>query len=519
MKKALFGATLTTMTLLYAMLSAIVILVCLLIGADVLYGIVGSIILLILQLFVSPYLTDLSMRWFYKAKFDGEIPEYLKQFIEETCKKHNMKYPKIGVIDDGAPNAFTYGATKNSARVVFTRGLYELLTEEEVKAVVAHELGHATHYDMLFMTMAQLIPLVLYAVYEVTSRDNDNDSKGGYIAIVAYILYIISEYIVLWLSRTREYYADSFAIEETKNPTSLANALVKIGYGLSINSDSKKSKTNALGIFDAKTSKSLAVTSYKEGNISKERIKDAMKWERWNVWAKIYELNSTHPLISKRLDAISKRCNEFNQEEYIEFNEVQTESYVDDFFLELIIWCLPTFVVIIGTILCFVFINNIGMVAGLSLIVLAIVSFVKLSYTHKFNDFPKNNVAGLLGEIKVSGITSIPATLEGTIIGRGNPGCIFNEDYVVKDETGIMFLDYNQPLFLINKLFAIFKSEENFNKIVTVKGWYRRSPVPYMEIYEYVIDGKRKKCHTYTFTKVLYVLLMIFGIVLIVLGL
>jgi len=518
MKKTLFGATFTTMTLLYAMLSAIVILVCLVTGTDVLYGIIGSIIILILQLFISPWLTDLSMKWFYKVEFDGEIPEYLKQFISETCKKHNMKYPRIGVIDDGAPNAFTYGVGKNSARVVFTRGLYELLSEEEVKAVVAHEIGHATHYDMVFMTMAQLIPLVLYAIYEAASSDNDNDSKGGYIAIIAYILYIISEYIVLWVSRTREYYADSFAIEETKNPTSLANALVKIGYGLSINSDGKKSKTNALGIFDAKTSKSLAITSYKNGEIAKERINDAMKWERWNVWAKIYELNSTHPLISKRLDAISKRCKEFNQEEYIKFNAVQTESYVDDFFLELIIWILPSLVIILGIILCFVFMNYIGIVGGLALIIAAITSFFKLSYTHKVNEFPKNTVAGLLGEVKVSGITSIPCTLEGTIIGRGNPGCILNEDFVVKDETGIMFLDYNQPLFLINKIFAIFKSEENFNKIVKVKGWYRRSPVPYVEIYQYEIDGKVKKCHTYTVTKVLYGLLIVIGIVLMILG-
>jgi len=243
-----------------------------------------------------------------------------------------------------------------------------------------------------------------------------------------------------------------------------------------------------------------------------------MKWERWNVWAKIYELNSTHPLISKRLDAISKRCKEFNQEEYIKFNAVQTESYVDDFFLELIIWILPSLVIILGIILCFVFMNYIGIVGGLALIIAAITSFFKLSYTHKVNEFPKNTVAGLLGEVKVSGITSIPCTLEGTIIGRGNPGCILNEDFVVKDETGIMFLDYNQPLFLINKIFAIFKSEENFNKIVKVKGWYRRSPVPYVEIYQYEIDGKVKKCHTYTVTKVLYGLLIVIGIVLMILG-
>ena len=56
-----------------------------------------------------------------------------------------MKYPNMGFINDGAPNAFTYGRTKNDARIVLTHGIFELLDEEEVKAVVAHELGHAVH--------------------------------------------------------------------------------------------------------------------------------------------------------------------------------------------------------------------------------------------------------------------------------------------------------------------------------------------------------------------------------------
>ena len=153
-----------------------------------------------------------------------------------------MKRPRLGFIDDGAPNAFTYGRTKNDARIVITRGILELLTEEEVKAVVGHELGHVVHYDMLFMTAAQLVPLILYFIYQVclendnSSRDNDNNPKA-LIGLIAYILYIITQYIVLWLSRTREYSADAFSVEETKNPNSLAQALVKIGFGLSVAND------------------------------------------------------------------------------------------------------------------------------------------------------------------------------------------------------------------------------------------------------------------------------------------
>jgi len=440
-----------------------------------------------------------------------------------------MKYPRVGYIDDGAPNAFTYGHTKNNARVVLTRGIFELLNEEEVKAVVAHELGHASHYDMLFMTVAQLVPLVLYGIYEVLrSSDNkssDSDSKAQLVAWIAYLLYIISNYIILALSRTREYYADSFSLEETKNPSALASALVKIGFGLSTaetNAKHSAARSNTLGIFDVKSSKSLVVASTDEsGEVNKEHIKQAMKWEKWNIWAKWYQLNSTHPLISKRLEAISKRCPEFNQTPYIEFDLKKEESYVDDFLFELFINFLPVVVIIAAIVVGVLNVTlewniNLLLIIGVGLLLTLLTSLFKFTRKYKNKDYKETTVRDLLGEVKVSHITSIPCKLEGNIIGRGNPGCIFNEDFIIKDKTGIIFLDYNQPLTIVNKIFALFKSKEYFDKTVKVTGWYRRSPVPYVEIKTMEIDGKVKKIFTYPLLKALYVIGFIASIVVIV---
>ena len=511
MKKNLLGISLLTISGLYFLLAAVIILITLITGQPVIIGIIISAIILVIQFLISPFMTDLSMKWFYKAKFNYEIPEYLKKFIEEVCKDNNMKYPRIGYIDDGAPNAFTYGHTKNDARVVITRGILELLTEEEVKAVVAHELGHASHYDMLFMTVAQLVPLVLYGIYEVclrsdkdNSSNNNNSSYTALIGAIAYVLYIISNYIVLALSRTREYYADSFSIEVTKNPNALASALVKVGYGLSTaetNAKHSAAKSNSLGIFDSKSSKSLVVTTMDEdGKIDKSHIKNAMKWEQWNIWAKWYELNSTHPLISKRLLAISERSKEYKQDPYIVFDLKKEESYVDDFLIELLISFLPTLSLIIGIIfgiIGFMYAWNMGLIIGVTLLVAMFFSFIKFMKRYSKKEMKEKTVRDLLGEVKVSHITSIPCSLQGTIIGRGNPGCIFNEDFVIKDKTGIIFLDYNQPMFIINKIFALFKSKEYFDKEIKVSGWYRRSPVPYVELKTMEIDGKVKKIYTY----------------------
>ena len=533
MKKNLLGISLLTISGLYFLLAIIIIAAALVCDIPVIYGIIVSIIFLIIQFLVSPFFTDLSMKWFYKAKFGYEVPEYLKEFITKVCEDNKMKYPRIGYIDDGAPNAFTYGHTKNNARVVITRGIFELLSEDEVKAVVAHELGHASHYDMLFMTVAQLVPLVMYGIFEIlirtdnkksSSSNNDSSGYGALIAVIAYILYVISNYIVLWLSRTREYYADYFSIEATKNPNSLASALVKIGYGLTTQSDNSKhsaSKSNALGIFDSKTSKSLIVSSLDGGEVSKDNIKNAMKWEQWNVWAKWYELNSTHPLISKRLLAISERSKDFKQEPFIVFDLEKQESYVDDFFIELLISYLPLLTILIGLVVFIIILCNNGntfAAIGVTLFLASIFSFIKFRRVYSSNPFKDTNVRDLLGEVKVSHITSIPCTLEGNIIGRGNPGCIFNEDFVIKDKTGIMFLDYNQPLTIINKVFALFKSPEYFDKKVKVTGWYRRSPVPYVELKTIEIDGKVKKIFTYGFNLALHIIFFIVSIVVILLG-
>lgn len=518
MKKGLLGVSLFTLTCLYCVLFAVVFLIGLFVGAEMSTLILISIIVLVVQFLIAPFFTDLSMKWFYKARFDCQPPEYLVNFINSVCAQNNMKYPKIGYIDDGAPNAFTYGRTKNDARIILTRGIFDLLTPEEVKAVVAHELGHAVHYDMAVMTMAQLIPLVLYYCYEIFTKniDDKDDAKLAIIGYVAYVLYIISDYIILWLSRQREYYADSFAVESTRNPSALAEALVKIGYGLSTNTspDQKRSvsKGNALGIFDSNASKSIALVSYGTGGVSKNNIMHAMKWEMWNVWAKWYELHSTHPMISKRLKAISLRCPEFNQPAYIDFSFQQPESYLDDFLGELFILALPTICTIGGLVLMlFMFVAtgdvNVGAFCFGILAAIMICNLIKLSFTHKSTQFNPTSVFNLLSEVKVSGVTSVPCVLEGEIIGRGDPGCIFNEDFVLKDQTGIIFLDFKHVFRIADKFMALFRNKAFFNKRVRVTGWYRRSPVPYVEIYKIYIDGENKERHMKSFglTRFLYI--------------
>lgn len=519
MKKSIIGISLLTIACLYTLLSAVVIFLTVLLGGKVLAGIIISLIVLIIQFLIAPFMTDVIMRSFYKAKFDENIPDYLEKFIRNVCIKYNMEYPKIGIIHDGGPNAFTYGRTKNSTRVILTTGLFDLLNEKEVECVIAHELGHAIHHDMLFMTTAQIVPLIMYAIFEeLTEGDADDIKASAVIGIIAYTLYILSEYIVLYLSRTREYYADDFAITETKHPNDLAEALVKIGYGLSIrkrNDSHDVSKNNALGIFNSKNAKVVTVSCISEkGTIDKSRIKNTMKWEKWNPWAVFYEFNSTHPLIAKRLEAISKRSHEYRKKTYIEFDLKKEVNYGMYFLMELMIYFAPIMVFLLVSVYGIIK-NTFPVLQTLSIAYLMSFPFIIIKYIkrHKLK-FKKYKVEDLLSEVKVSNVTTIPCILNGKIIGKGDPGCIFNEDFVIKDDTGIMLLDYNQPLFILNKIFAVFKSKKYIDADVKIVGWYRRGPIPYVEICGMTVNKKTKKIYTYMISLIVYLILFVSAVII-----
>jgi heat shock protein HtpX len=242
----------------------------------------------------------------------------------------------------------------------------------------------------------------------------------------------------------------------------------------------------------------------------KSKIKNAMKWEMWNPWAKWFELNSTHPLISKRLIEISNRSEEFNQKPYIKFDLKKEESYVDDFLIEIFIYILPVIALIIGAVVALL-LKKYLLIGGIAVVVAALLSFIPFFRAHK-KGYKEYKVEDLLAEVKVSGITSVACIVKGKIIGRGDPGYIFNEDFMVKDDTGIIYADYNSPSFLVNKFMGFFKNKDNLDKDVVVTGWYRRSPVPYIEIFNYKVDGKTHRTGTYTFGIVIRLLLAVAGV-------
>lgn len=507
----------------------------------------GSFVFLfsiLIQFYFAPIILDWQLRLFGSVEWGrpDNRPSYFTESLSKLCKENNLPIPKVGVINDKTPQAYTYGRTPYSARLVFSKGIFELLDEDEVEAVLAHELGHIKHWDFVVMTVVQIVPLFLYYIYRITKESfldekssSPKDKPHPVVAIamvVSYLSYFISEYLVLFVSRIREYYADRFSCFATKKPNKLLTALVKIAYGLLSSHSSKDSKKNsyenkakafeALNIMNVSRSKQIALvhqgTQQKE-ELQSELIEKCMRWDLWNPWAFYYELNSTHPLTAKRINAISAYAISMKQKPYVFFKKEKPESYWDDFLVDIFFLSLP-YILGFGS-LIFRFISNsqhhnfidkvidpsvfkIPVTATITVaesFLLFIFCFSVGAIIRTIKSYPKRggfshySVMSLLKFIKISPVRSHSVTLKGYILGRADAGNIFSEDLVLRDQTGMIFL--NHEPFGLNILFALFRYKKFQGKEVQVTGWYRRSPTPYVEVKKITSSDTASRAYTY----------------------
>ncbi len=407
-----------------------------------------------LQFLLGPWIIGLiyRIRWTNLSEFKPEV----REFVEQTCGKYQINVPRMGIIEDGNPTAFTYGHYPGNARLVVSSGLLAILDPPQQKAVIGHELGHIKHWDFVIMTIAAIVPLILYLIartlFRVAGRVSSGRgrNKGGaagavlIVAIVSYIAYIISHYIVLLLSRVREYYADEFSAKETRDPNALSSALVSIAYGLAkapaagTDDSGNRTRTQAaatFGIFDPKIAKAMAFASMSSKNFSAENMEAAMKWDLWNPWAFWYELHSTHPLPAKRIKALSSLCRECDVPPKFLFEAKQPESYWDEFFVDLFFSILPTLALIGGIVGGLVSDMAGEKVAGLTMLLFGAAVLIRVIYKYRIGTgFAAKTVPQLLAEVKVSAVRPVPARLKGTIIGRGIPGLFYSEDLVLQDD-------------------------------------------------------------------------------------
>src|SRR3972149_3602327 len=272
------------------------------------------------QYLVGPAIVSATTRLHYLKP--GENP-WLESTVKELADKSGLPMPRLAVVPNNTPNAFTYGRTARSATLAVHEGLLKNLNEEEVRGVIAHELGHIKHKDYIVITVLAALPMIAYIVAQVafragmfsgySSRRGKEQGNAGILLIVvgviSFLIYIIATLSVMRLSRLREHYADSYSAYVTGSPRSLESALAKITYGLSLApntsaearsfyiEDPTLAKQEIQMIMDKKGEYDLD----KDGVLDERELHSAMGKESKSTWNQLNSLFATHPPTFKRI--------------------------------------------------------------------------------------------------------------------------------------------------------------------------------------------------------------------------
>ena len=188
-----------------------------------------SLVIIFLQYWFGPSLVKRSMN--VRPLSEAEAP-HIHKMVEELAQAAGVPKPEIGLSEVNIPNAFAYGRTSRSGHIAITRPILGLLDYDELRAVLGHEMGHIKHNDMAVTAAVSVIPMICYYIALSFMFSGDNDNGGTIIiGILGYVFYLIGQLLVLFISRTREYYADEASVEYGNRPAALVSALYKLSYG------------------------------------------------------------------------------------------------------------------------------------------------------------------------------------------------------------------------------------------------------------------------------------------------
>ncbi len=267
----------------------------------------------LIQWLIAPYLIGMMYR--VREVSTSEKPG-LHEIIDRLSQKSGIEKPRVMIADIPIPNAFAYSSPIAGSRVAVTSELLETLDEEEVEAVLGHELGHLKHRDVQVMMFISILPAIFYYIYISTYfssmyRRNDRGSSLAIVSIVSLVLYFVLTFFTLHLSRLREYFADRHSVSIVEDGSrKLSEGLVKI-----VNSTRRMKRVRkdangfssfkALFISDPERAEADSATiSRTAGYKTDQALVEETLRKEVTALDRLAELFSTHPNIIKRLKAL-----------------------------------------------------------------------------------------------------------------------------------------------------------------------------------------------------------------------
>jgi heat shock protein HtpX len=164
-----------------------------------------------------------------------EVYRRVAPIVQGLCQRMSLPMPRLWLIPEESPNAFATGRNPKHASVAFTVGILRLMEDREIEGVVAHELGHVLHRDILISSVAATIAAAIMFLSRMAfffGGSRDDDEGGGGNAIASFLMLILGPIaamlIQMAISRTREYSADAASAKYTGTPYELISALQKL---------------------------------------------------------------------------------------------------------------------------------------------------------------------------------------------------------------------------------------------------------------------------------------------------
>ena len=185
--------------------------------------------------FYAYYYSDQQVLKHYDATPLEDSRHLVYKITQRLTQKAGLPMPKVYLIPDHTPNAFATGRNHEHAAVAVTMGLYEMLNEKELEGVIAHELSHIKHYDILVGTIAAVFAGAIAMIANMMQfgamfggNNNRQGSNPIVMILMAILLPLAASIIQMTVSRSREYMADEGAARMTGNPAGLQSALSKL---------------------------------------------------------------------------------------------------------------------------------------------------------------------------------------------------------------------------------------------------------------------------------------------------
>lgn len=473
----------------------------------------GFVVCLGILFFASPWIIDAVLKGLYGlqplstaaiARQSAETHRLIQRFAQQ----HKIPVPKLGILPTSAPIALTYGCLPKFARIVVSQGLLDSLTEDEIAAIYAYELGHILHWDFAWMSLVIAVLQIPYSIYRQGAIVSDKLRKiklniflfSKLIQMIADVIVVISaiaygffwlfRWSGLWLSKQRIIYSDRHACDLTGNPNGFARALIKTTIATAETIKHEKRTNDLLEGFELLNPVSYRSAIWFEGLFDRVSLSTLFKWDFANHDRIELTLNHSHSFMGNRLIEIMSYGQSWHLQPELEiepFTQPQPKQNLLQFApwlgsligiaIAVLLWLIAQLLYALGNYHFNWIASDYSLFRSFALIGFGLGTIVRFNRFFPLREV-QTNLVSLLTQPDLTLIDSPSIRVEGTLIGRTGARNQLAQDLLLQTETGLIKLHYCSQLGAIGNLLHPLPIGQS----AIVTGWFRRGATPWIDV-------------------------------------